>query len=149
MPDMTSARARFGIAASLVVASIAGLIVWALSGASVYYRTPTELAESAPRPAERVRVAGTVVDGSIETHGDETRFLVADGNAELMVVTRDVLPDTFSPGIEVVAEGALTRPGTFTASTVLAKCPSKFKARKADTQRGPQGSERVSMPGSG
>lgn len=126
-----SPRARFGIAAGVVVFSIAGLIAWALSDASVYYRTPTELAESAPRPAERVRVAGTVVDGSVNTQGTTTRFLVTDGNAEVEVTTQDVLPDTFAPGIEVVAEGALTEPGLFSASTVLAKCPSKFKAKRA------------------
>lgn len=126
---MTSSRARFGIAAGVVVIAVAGLIVWALSGVSVYYRTPTELAESAPAPAERVRVAGTVVDGSVRTEGPTTKFLVTDGKAEIEVTTEDVLPDAFAPGVEVVAEGALTQPGLFSASTVLAKCPSKFKAK--------------------
>lgn len=126
---MASGRARFAIAAGVVAVAVGGLIVFALAGTSVYYRTPTELAESAPKPTERVRVAGTVVDGSVATDGPTTRFLVTDGNAEVEVTTRAPLPDTFTPGIEVVAEGALTEPGLFSASTVLAKCPSKFKAK--------------------
>lgn len=129
--EMTSPRARFGIAAGVVAVSIGGLIAWALAGTSVYYRTPTELAESAPKPTEQVRVAGTVIEGSVVTEGASTRFLVTDGNAEVEITTRAVLPDTFAPGIEVVAEGALTEPGVFTASNVLAKCPSKFKAKRA------------------
>lgn len=123
---MASPRARFGIAAGVVVIAIVGLIVWALAGVSVYYRTPAELAESAPAPTERVRVAGTVVDRSVRTDGPTTRFLVTDGKAEVEVTTEDVLPDTFAPGVEVIAEGALIGPGLFSATTVLAKCPSKL-----------------------
>lgn len=126
---MGSARVRFAVAASVVVASIAGLIAWAAATSPVYYRTPSELASAAPDSVDRFRVAGKVVDGTISKTGPTTRFSVTDGAARLDVKTDDVLPDTFGPGVEVVAEGALTGTGIFTASTVLAKCPSKFKAR--------------------
>lgn len=124
-----SARARFTIAASVVVVSISALIVIALGGSTTYYRTPTELVAAPSDSAERVRLAGDVAEGSIERTGPTTAFEVTDGTERVRVVTSDVLPDTFGAGVEVVAEGALGDDGVFTADTVLAKCPSKFKAR--------------------
>lgn len=126
---MGSARFRFALAAAVVVASIGGLIAWAAATSPLYYRTPSELADAAPNSVERFRVAGKVVDGTVSRSGPTTRFTLTDGAAEIDVKTDDVLPDTFGPGVEVVADGALTGSGLFTASTVLAKCPSKFKAR--------------------
>lgn len=124
-----SARARFAIAASVVVASISVLVVVALGGSTAYYRTPTELVAAPSDATERVRLAGDVAEGSIERTGPTTAFEVTDGTESVRVMTNDVLPDTFGAGVEVVAEGALGADGVFTADTVLAKCPSKFKAR--------------------
>lgn len=128
---MATVRHRFIVAASIVAASILGLIFWSLSGTTAYYKTPSELASAAADPSERLRVAGDVVGGTVEKDGATTRFAITDGRAQIEVTTRDVLPDTFGEGVEVVAEGAMTTTGTFDAHTVLAKCPSKFKARDA------------------
>lgn len=125
-----SARARFAIAAAVVICSMAGLIGWALSASPVYYRTPTELAQTEPEPTERVRLFGKVLEGSVEKSGTSTTFGVTDGKRTVRVTTADLLPDTFGPGVEVVAEGSMIRPGDFSAATVLAKCPSKFKAKR-------------------
>ncbi len=126
---MASPRARFTVTAALVAVSVLGLIVWATSGSTAYYRTPGELLAGTESPQERVRVAGKVVEGSVSHRGTITAFTVSDGEAELAVSTDALLPDTFGPGVEVVAEGAMTTRGVFAASTVLAKCPSKFKAK--------------------
>jgi cytochrome c-type biogenesis protein CcmE len=129
-----SPRARFSIAAGVVVAAIVGLIVWSLSGSTTYYKTPEEIAAGPSQPNERIRVAGKVVPGSVRQTGRTTAFAVGDGKANVSVTTDDLLPDTFGPGVEVVAEGGLTRGGLFTASNVLVKCPSKFKAKLAAGQ---------------
>lgn len=131
----TSGRVRFAVAAAVVVASITGLIVWSLSASTAYYKTPAELERGRVDPNERLRVAGKVVDGSISRRAGVTKFSVSDGKVSLPVETEDVLPDTFGTGIDVVAEGAMTRGGVFSASTVLTKCPSKFKARVDQSQR--------------
>ena len=124
-------RARFTLAAGVVVAAIGGLIVWSLQSSTAYYVTPTELADG-DKPAERnVRVAGRVVEGSIVQSGATTRFDLTDGVSAVTVTTQDVLPDTFAADIETVAEGGLIEPGVFSASTVLVKCPSKFEAELA------------------
>jgi cytochrome c-type biogenesis protein CcmE len=122
-------RKRFILAAFIVVASIGGLVAWALTSSTAYYRTPEELLAQPTDPTQRIRVAGTVVEGSVTRAGETTRFSVSDGGAAIEVTTNDVLPDTFAGGVEAVAEGAMTAEGNFVASTVLAKCPSKFKAR--------------------
>jgi cytochrome c-type biogenesis protein CcmE len=130
-----SPRARFIIAAGVVVAAIAGLIVWSLAGSTTYYKTPKEIASGASHPTQKVRVAGKVVPGSVQQSGQTTAFALGDGKANVNVTTEDVLPDTFGAGVEVVAEGAITTGGLFTASNVLVKCPSKFKAKLAAEQR--------------
>jgi cytochrome c-type biogenesis protein CcmE len=126
-----SPTARFSLAAGVVIAAIAGLIVWSLQSSTAYYMTPTELMSGAKPAEQNVRVAGRVVDGSIVNEGATTRFDLTDGVTALTITTRDVLPDTFAADIETVAEGGLTDPGLFTASTVLVKCPSKFEAELA------------------
>lgn len=125
---MLSPRTRFSIAAAVVGVSILGLVGWSLSGATTYYKTPAELAAAPTNVGDRIRVAGTVIEGSVLGEGGTTRFLITDGEADVEVATDAVLPDTFAPGIEVVAEGAMTDQGIFSASTILVKCPSKFKA---------------------
>lgn len=136
MADM-SARSRFTLAAGVIVVSIAGLIAWSLSSSTAYYVTPTELAAGSkgagqtPSGGGTFRVAGKVVDGSIERDGAVTKFSLTDGVSEVPVTTRAVLADTFAVGIETVAEGGLTSKGTFSASSVLVKCPSKFEAKLA------------------
>ena len=122
-------RARFLLAAAIVGAAIIGLIAWGLTGSTTYYRTPAELNAGATPKNERVRVAGKVVAGSVHEAGGTTDFEVTDGKAAVAVTTRDVLPDTFGDGVQVVAEGAMADDGVFNASSVLAKCPSKFRSR--------------------
>jgi cytochrome c-type biogenesis protein CcmE len=70
-----------------------------------------------------------VVDGSIQPGADGvTRFTVTDGASDLPVSYRGGLPDTFASGADVVLQGKLTPSGTFEASSLLTKCPSKYKS---------------------
>ena len=77
---------------------------------------------------EGYRLNGTVVPGSIEQDGLTTSFTVTDGSTDIDVVTEVAVPDTFKDRSEVVARGSFDGE-TFRAFEVLAKCPSKFKAR--------------------
>ena len=76
------------------------------------------------------RLNGTVVPGSIEQDGLDTTFLVTDGRTDVAVATDRAVPDTFQDRAEVVVRGTYDG-DTFVADQVLAKCPSKFKAKKA------------------
>ena len=124
-----SPRFRFGLAAAVVVLAVAGLIGFSLSGATDYYRTPAQLLASSYKTHQRIRVAGVVIRGSVVHNGSQTTFLIADAGASVPVSTEAILPDTFAPGVTVVAEGAMGADKVFSASNVLAKCPSKFSAK--------------------
>jgi cytochrome c-type biogenesis protein CcmE len=40
---------------------------------------------------------------------------------------RGVIPDTFTDSVDVVVEGRYNRNGTFVATTLLAKCASRYE----------------------
>jgi len=123
-----------------LVAALLGWLAWSgvEEGAFRYYKTLGEFrAEGSVDVASRVH--GYVAPGSIERDVDarEIRFAVqetpphAGGSAEgALPVTFLSLeaPDLFKDGAEVVVEGRLQADGRFSASNVLAKCPSKFEA---------------------
>ena len=126
-------RAKFAIGGLVVLVAAGTLIGWAMNrpGSTAFYLTPSELQALGPTDISHdYRVNGKVVPGSIERDGLETRFLVTDGTTEIAVQTRSPLPDTFKERSEVVAKGRFDG-DTFAAQEVLAKCPSKFKAKQA------------------
>ena len=124
-------RAKFAVGALVVLAALAGLVVWAMTrpGSTAFYLTPSEVLALGPgEMTTDYRVNGTVVPGSIERDGLDTTFLVTDGSSEIEVHTDAPLPDTFRSRSEVVAKGHYDG-DLFAAQEVLAKCPSKFKAK--------------------
>src|SRR5918992_1293982 len=124
---------KFIVGGAVVVLAIAALIVWALNrqGATAFYLETTELVRKGPPAAtDEYRVNGNVVPGTVERAGLSTTFLITDGETEMVVTTDQPLPDAFRDDArtEVVAQGTYDGQ-TFTASQVLAKCPSKFRAK--------------------
>jgi len=77
-----------------------------------------------------VKVGARVVPGSIERDpgGREYAFRVTDGAKTFPVVYRGIAPDTFTDSVDVVVEGRMGRDGTFRATTLLAKCASRYES---------------------
>jgi cytochrome c-type biogenesis protein CcmE len=126
-------RAKFLVGGSVIFVAVGALLFWAMSrpGSQAYYLTPTEVQAMGTTPLDSsYRLNGTVVPGSIEQSGLDTTFLVTDGTTEVAVATDRAVPDTFQDRAEVVVKGSYDG-DTFVADQVLAKCPSKFKAKKA------------------
>lgn len=121
------------IAVSLILVGFAILFGVGLKGSLVYYLTVSEFLDTGRRDdlGDHFRVNGNVVTGSIErTPGAPgARFLMSDGKRQLPVAYAKETPDTFVDGSEVVVEGSLGAGGTFVATTLLAKCPSKYEAQ--------------------
>jgi cytochrome c-type biogenesis protein CcmE len=69
--------------------------------------------------------------GSLE-RGDnlQVRFEVTDGNKDIPVSYRGIVPDLFREGQGVVAEGHIEPGGTFMADTVLAKHDENYMPRE-------------------
>ena len=122
-------RKRFFIAALIVAAAVGALIYVGVRGSSVYYMTLSEMkARGDTVYGDKIRLGATVVDGSIQSGADGvTRFTVTDGANTLPVSYGGSLPGTFEDGADVVLQGKLTPSGTFEASSLLTKCPSKYR----------------------
>ena len=123
-------RTKFWVGGAIIVAVLVALLIWGMAqpGAASYYISPTELAAQEADKAGEVRLSGTVVPGSIERSGLTTTFAVTDGSTAMDVTTESPMPDAFKDSAEVVAIGTFDGE-SFAASRVLAKCPSKFKAK--------------------
>lgn len=105
-----------------VLGLAAGLVLYALNDAIVFFNSPTDVVEKHVAPGSRIRLGGLVKPGSL-TRGDNlaVRFEVTDGNQTVPVSYTGILPDLFREGQGVVTEGALDTAGTFRADSVLAK----------------------------
>ncbi len=110
--------------------TVIALVGWGMNrpGAAAAYYSPSEIRSLDLTAADDVRLNGNVVPGSIERAGLATSFTVTDGREQVAVETETPLPDAFKDGSEVVALGRFDGE-TLTATQVLAKCPSKFKAK--------------------
>jgi cytochrome c-type biogenesis protein CcmE len=128
------------LAGGALVLGVAYLVTTALQTSAVYYLTVGELAAKGPGVyGQQVRVAGNVTPGSVakEDAGLAIRFLVQDGSGQIPVYYRGgPVPDIFGEEVQVVVEGRLRPDGTFVASTLLAKCPSKFEAEASEPLHG-------------
>ena len=126
-------RTKFLIGGALVLGTAGYLMASSIKETAVYYLTPNELsAKTVADPTfydTGVKVGARVVPGSIKRAegGRETSFAMTDGAKTYNVVYRGIAPDTFTDGVDVVVEGRLGRDGTFRATTLLAKCASRYE----------------------
>lgn len=129
-------RKQFLVAGLVVVLALGYLGYTAFQSASMYYLTVGELlAKGEAVYGEQVRVNGKVVEGTIQTDSQANihRFSMADNNgATIPVVYEGIIPDTFKAEADVVVEGELTPRGVFEATSLLAKCPSKYEPESGD-----------------
>ena len=133
-------RAKFLIGGGVILLSLLALVAWAMTrpNSTSFFYTPTEVVQlPVAQGAEEYRVNGKVVPDTVEQDDLTTTFEISDGTTAMELTTKQALPDAFwtamandSSEVEVVARGRYD--GTrFVASEVLAKCPSKFKAKVA------------------
>ncbi|MDQ3954549.1 MAG: cytochrome c maturation protein CcmE [Actinomycetota bacterium] len=130
-------KAKFAIGGLAALAIVVALIVWAMnqSGSQAFFKTVSELTQGETLRTADYRVNGNVVADSLERDGVHTSFAITDGTEQLRIETQEALPDAFwtayendPEGVEIIAQGRYDG-RTFTAHQVLAKCPSKFKAK--------------------
>lgn len=126
-------RTKFLIGGVLVIGTAGYLAASAIKDTGVYYLTPGELqakTRSDPTFYETgVKVGARVVKGSIvrDPGGRQVAFKMTDGAQTYDVVYSGITPDTFTDEVDVVVEGRLGRDNTFRATTLLAKCASRYE----------------------
>jgi len=76
-----------------------------------------------------VRVGGMVRTLQRLPDGLTIEFRLDDGSGAepIRVRYRGIAPDTFADGVDVIVEGRLGADGTFRATTLLAKCASRYE----------------------
>jgi cytochrome c-type biogenesis protein CcmE len=126
-------RTKFLLGGAAILVMAGWLMASSIRDTAVYYLTPTELARKVSTDPSfyetGVKVGARVVPGSIvrDPGGKSMTFAVTDGANTYHVSYRGLAPDTFTDSADVVLEGRLARDGTFRATTVLAKCASRYE----------------------
>ena len=138
------------IVASVVVVAgaVAALLTVSMKQGAEYYKHVDEVTSNLEHlRGMRLQVHGNVVDGSIEQQKGTLlyRFKIesrAPRPPAIITATYDgLVPDTFKGGAEVVAKGTLTADNQLSVvpDGIMAKCPSKYDADKADKDRATKG----------
>ena len=124
---------KFLIGAVLVAGTVGVLMANGIKDTGTYFLTPSELAAKVQADPSfhnvGVKMGARVVHGTIERDvGTQTiTFHVTDGTQVYPVVYRGLAPDTFTDDVDVVVEGRLDPDGTFRATSLLAKCGSRYE----------------------
>ena len=88
----------------------------------VYFFSPTEIYNNENISFnKKIRLGGLVKEGSLTNNQALINFIVTDLNNEIMVSYSGSLPNLFSEGKGVVAEGKLRDKKYFIADKILAK----------------------------
>jgi cytochrome c-type biogenesis protein CcmE len=134
---------------AMVAAGIAALVLTGMQDNAIYSKPVDQLlAQKAKFAGRPVRAEGTLVHGSLMKREQpcEYRFSITSSGVELPVrFAQCVVPDTFRDvpelDVGVTVEGELQSDNTFEATSVLAKCPSKYemKQRKDHGEQMPHG----------
>jgi len=133
------AGTKFIIGGALILATVGYLMATGIKETGVYYLTPTELATRVQHDHSfynvGVKMGARVVKGSIarDVATQTITFRATDGQNSWPVTYRGLAPDTFTDDVDVVVEGRLQPDGVFHATTLLAKCGSRYEAAPART----------------
>jgi len=97
------------------------LVLKSLEENVVYFKSPSDVKLLTEIRDKKIRIGGMVKENSIEMTNNEVNFIVTDYKNEINVIYSGVLPNLFSEGKGVVAEGYLKDRSFFKASKILAK----------------------------
>ena len=106
----------------LIIALSIFLILKSLEENVVYFISPTEIKNlSEIDKNKRIRVGGMVKEKSIKLDQNKINFIITDFKNEINVKYSGAVPNLFSEGKGVVAEGYLSDRSFFNAKKILAK----------------------------
>jgi cytochrome c-type biogenesis protein CcmE len=142
---MNPKKLKFYVGIFVILATFVWLSFSGYQEGKAYYVTVEELQQMKEKAyTRRLKVAGDVVENSIQNVQTQVKFTISQDHRLLPVVYvgNDPLPDTFKAGAKVVVEGKLLENDTFEAKHIQAKCASKyeaeFKIEKPKNQNGNQ-----------
>ena len=87
----------------------------------VYFKSPSDIQLLDQVKNKKIRVGGMVKNNSIKMSSNKINFIITDFKNEINVSYSGLIPNLFSEGKGVVAEGYLKDKSFFEASKILAK----------------------------
>ena len=115
-------RILFLIFVFLLSLAIVFFILKSLNKNILYFSTPTEIKQKKDISiGKAMRVGGMVKKGSIIITKDNIQFIVTDFENEILINYSGTVPNLFTEGKGVVAEGKLNDKKFFIADRILAK----------------------------
>ena len=97
------------------------LILKSLEENVVYFKSPSDIQILSEIKKNKIRIGGMVKKNSIDIVDKKLNFIITDFKYEINVVYSGVVPNLFTEGKGVVAEGYLKDKNFFSATKILAK----------------------------
>ena len=97
------------------------LILQSLKENVVYFQSPSEIKSLIKLNKKKIRIGGMVKEQSVFINSNEVNFIITDLKNEINVIYSGAVPNLFSEGKGVVAEGFLKDQNYFEATKILAK----------------------------
>ena len=115
-------RIFFLFLSTILAAIIIFTILRSLEENVVYFFSPTEIYNKANIPFnKKIRIGGLVKINSVSKNETSINFIITDFKKEIAVSYKGLVPNLFSEGKGVVAEGKLKDKKYFVADKILAK----------------------------
>ena len=97
------------------------LVLKSLEENVVYFQSPSEIKALSELDKKKIRVGGMVKVDSISMEAKKIKFIITDFKNEINVIYSGAVPNLFTEGKGVVAEGYLKDKNYFLATKILAK----------------------------
>ena len=115
-------RILYLILSIIALTIVVFIIIKSLEENIVYFFSPTEIYNKENVSFnQKIRVGGLVKKGSLIKKGNSVNFIITDFKNEIFVSFSGSIPNLFSEGKGVVAEGKLEDKKYFIADKILAK----------------------------
>ena len=110
------------LASIILVALVIFVVLRSLEENVVYFFSPSEIYNKTNITFDKkIRIGGLVKENSISKNNTSINFIITDLKKEIVVSYNGILPNLFSEGKGVVAEGNLKDKKYFIADKILAK----------------------------
>ena len=97
------------------------LVLKSLEENVIYFQSPSDIKTLSETNTKKIRIGGMVKKNSIFINEKKLNFIITDFENEINVAYSGLVPNLFSEGKGVVAEGYLKDKSFFLATKILAK----------------------------
>ena len=123
---MFTQKVKLRIIYSIILAILASAVLYitlkSLEENVVYFYSPTDIYNKTSILSNTtIRVGGLVKEKSINKKGTSINFIITDLKNEIIISYKGLVPNLFSEGKGVIAEGKLKDKKYFVADKILAK----------------------------